>query len=93
MILNFKNNIARSIFEGQFVKGFPNTLARAGARKLEQLNVISSVTELRVPPGNHLEALQGDRKGQYSVRINDQWRICFTFASGHASDVEIVDYH
>ena len=93
MILSFKNNIARSVFEGRFVKGFPNTLARTGARKLEQLNVISSVSELRIPPGNQREALQRDRKGQYSIRINDQWRICFKFSSGHASDVEIVDYH
>ena len=93
MILNFKNNIAKSVFEGRFVKGFPNTLARAGARKLEQLNVISSVGELRIPPGNQLEALLGDRKGQYSIRINGQWRVCFKFANGHARDVEIVDYH
>ena len=92
MILNFKNSIAKSVFEGRFVKGFPNTLARAGARKLEQLNVISSLGELRIPPGNQLEALLGDRKGQYSIRINDQWRVCFKFANGHARDVEIVDY-
>lgn len=93
MILNFKNSIAKAVFEGRFVKGFPNGLARVAARRLEQLNVAVSAAEMRVPPGNRLEALLGDRKSQFSVRINDQWRVCFKFSSGHAHDVEIVDYH
>lgn len=93
MILNFKNSIAAGIFEGRYCKGFPNMLARVAARKLEQLHVVSAVTELRLPPGNRLEALIGDRKGQYSIRINSQWRVCFRFSGGHARDVEIVDYH
>ena len=93
MILTFKNSIAKAIFEGRFIKGFPNELARVAARKLEQINVVNAVMELRVPPGNRLEALAGDRKGQFSIRINEQWRVCFKFSDGNARDVEIVDYH
>ncbi len=62
-------------------------------RKLEMLNAGKSLAELRVPPGNRLAALKGDRQGQYSIRINDQWRICFVWRGGDAYDVEIVDYH
>jgi len=62
-------------------------------RKLAMLNRAGRIEDLRVPPGNRLEALQGDRAGQWSVRINDQWRLCFRFESGNAYDVEIVDYH
>jgi proteic killer suppression protein len=62
-------------------------------RKLQQLHAAADLNFLRVPPNNRLEALKGDRKGQYSIRINDQWRICFKFRSGSATEVEIVDYH
>lgn len=62
-------------------------------RKLVQLNAATSLEFLRIPPGNRLEALQGSRRGQYSIRINEQWRLCFVWADGHASQVEIVDYH
>jgi proteic killer suppression protein len=68
-------------------------LRRAALRKLLLLDAAESLDDLRVPPGNRLEKLSGDRKGQYSIRINDQWRICFVWADGDAHDVEIVDYH
>jgi len=62
-------------------------------RKLQQLHAATALEFLRVPPGNRLEALSGDRQGQYSIRINDQWRVCFIWRDGHAQDLEIVDYH
>jgi proteic killer suppression protein len=68
-------------------------IERVARRKLLYLNAAERLEDLRVPPGNRLEALQGDRAGQYSIRINDQWRICFTWRSGKAHGVEIVDYH
>lgn len=71
----------------------PQTLWGTARRKLDLLNAATSIQDLRVPPGNHLEALQGARQGQHSIRINDQHRICFVFADGNASNVEIVDYH
>jgi proteic killer suppression protein len=71
----------------------PEDIQRRAQRKLMILNNATSVADLRVPPGNRLEALSGDRDGQYSIRINDQWRICFVWAEGNAHRVEIVDYH
>ena len=68
-------------------------IERMARRKLEQLNAASSLAELRIPPGNRLELLRGDRAGQYSIRINDRWRLCFTWKAPDAHDVEIVDYH
>jgi proteic killer suppression protein len=77
---------------GKRVARFAN-LEAAAMRKLVQLNAATSLEFLRIPPGNRLEALQGSRRGQYSIRINEQWRLCFVWADGHASQVEIVDYH
>ena len=71
----------------------PASIQAAARRKLRMLNNAQSPADLRVPPGNRLEALKGERKGQLSIRINDQWRICFAWKDGHASQVEIVDYH
>ena len=68
-------------------------IARLALRKLDMLDAVVDVQTLRIPPGNHLEALHGVREGQYSIRINDQWRICFTWRDGNAYNVEIVDYH
>ena len=68
-------------------------IERVARRKLEQLHMIGSLGDLRIPPNNRLEALKGNRKGQWSIRINDQWRVCFRFENGSAVDVEIVDYH
>ena len=79
-------------FHGKRVTRWTN-IERVALRKLTQLAVSSRLEDLRVPPGNRLEALQGDRKGQHSIRINDQWRVCFVWADDGAHDVELVDYH
>ena len=68
-------------------------IQRIAMRKLQQIHAASQLEFLRIPPNNKLEALKGDRRGQFSIRVNDQWRICFRFAAGQASEVEIVDYH
>ncbi len=78
---------------GHVVKGLPREIQVLALRKLKMIDSSAKVNDLLVPPGNRLEALKRDRKGQYSIRINDQWRVCFRFADGNAFDVEIVDYH
>ena len=78
--------------DGKRISRFKN-FEKVAMRKLAMLNRVVEVTELRVPPGNRLERLKGDRAGQWSIRINDQWRVCFKFAKGNAIDVEICDYH
>ena len=75
------------------MKRWSPELSRAALRKLRMIDAAEDLADLRVPPGNRLERLSGNRQGQYSVRVNDQWRICFRWESGHAYDVEIVDYH
>lgn len=92
MIVTFRCRNTESLFNGQRVARFANIEAVA-VRKLQMLHAAHNVHDLRVPPNNRLEALKGERKGQYSIRVNDQWRICFRFANGGASHVEIVDYH
>ncbi|MCX7306015.1 MAG: type II toxin-antitoxin system RelE/ParE family toxin [Hyphomicrobiales bacterium] len=74
-------------------KGFPSDLIARAQRKLAQLDAASALSDLKVPPSNHLEALGGDRSGQHSIRISQQWRLCFVWKDGDAFDVEIVDYH
>lgn len=71
----------------------PQAIQKAAARKLEIIEAAKDLDDLKIPPGNRLEALTGNRKGQHSIRINDQWRVCFEWLDGHASNVEIVDYH
>ena len=93
MIKSFGNEGARAAWECRFVKGWPQNVLRIGNRKLTQLHNACSLDDLRAPPGNRLEALSGDRVGQHSIRINDQWRVCFVWRDGDAFDVEIVDYH
>ena len=97
MIRSFKNTGTEDIFNGKNTKAVrrtcPQDLWRAATRKLDQLDSVVSLQELRVPPGNHLEALAGDRKGQHSIRINDQYRICFEWADTEPDQVEITDYH
>ena len=93
MIKSFKNRAAQAAWERRFIKGVPNDIIKVAHRKLTQLYNARSLDDLRAPPGNRLEVLSGDRKGQYSVRINDQWRVCFRWRDGDAHDVEIVDYH
>lgn len=93
MIRSFRNDAARAAWERRFVKGVPQDVLRIGKRKLIQVHHARSLDDLRAPPGNRLEALRGDRAGQYSIRINDQWRVCFVWRDGDAFDVAIVDYH
>ena len=93
MIGSFKGRFAELIAAGQAPKGFPSDLVRPAQRKLAALIAATELQSLSVPPGNLLEALKGERRGQHSIRINDQWRICFRWSAGRAEDVEIVDYH
>jgi proteic killer suppression protein len=92
MIANFSSRETEALFRGKRVARFAN-IAAVAIRKLQQVNAASQLDDLRIPPGNRLEALKNDRAGQWSIRVNDQWRVCFRFENGHASDVEIVDYH
>ena len=97
MIASFKDKATEDIFNGKFSKAamkiLPKKLWKIVARKLDQLDSVISLDELRVPPGNRLEALEGNRKGQYSIRINEQYRVCFKWVDDEPNDVEIVDYH
>ena len=93
MIKSFRDKEAERIFRGRYSRRLPQAIQRTAARKLEQLNAATVLDTLRVPPGNRLEALSGNREGQHSIRINDQWRICFVWRDDNAFDVEIVDYH
>ncbi|RJX25917.1 MAG: excinuclease ABC subunit A [Desulfurivibrio sp.] len=92
MIRSFKCEYTEALSKGHRVKQFLN-IAKVARRKLRQLEIANRLDDLRVPPGNHLETLKGDRSGQYSIRINDQWRVCFCWTDGGAENVEIVDYH
>jgi len=92
VIKSFRSAEAEALFGDQPVARF-RAIERPARRKLVYLGQARSLRDLLVPPGNRLEALKGDRKGQHSIRINDQWRICFRWLDGHAYDVDIVDYH
>ena len=93
MIRSWRDKDAQLLFERQRSKRLPSNIQRSGLRKLKMLNAAVQIVDLRVPPGNRLEQLKGDRAGQWSIAINDQWRICFRWENGDAFDVEIVDYH
>jgi proteic killer suppression protein len=93
MIRSFSDKETERVFRRQRGAKLDRTLQRAALRKLLLLDAAESLQDLRVPPSNHLEKLAGDRQGQYSIRINDQWRVCFRWDQGNALDVEIVDYH
>ena len=92
MIRSFKCSDTEDLSKGNRVKRFAG-IATVARRKLRQLEIASNLEDLRVPPGNRLEALKGDRVGQYSIRINRQWRLCFRWTEAGAEDVEIIDYH
>jgi proteic killer suppression protein len=93
VIRSFADRTTEQVWEGTVVRHLPSEVQRIGRRKLRMLNAAQTLADLRNPPGNRLEALQGDRLGQSSLRINVQWRICFVWRDGDAHDVEIVDYH
>ena len=93
VIKSFSSKEAEKLFQGRFSAKLPQDVQRIAQRKLKQLNAAATLDFLRVPPGNRLEQLSGDRVGQWSIRINDQWRICFRWEEGNAHDVEITDYH
>jgi toxin HigB-1 len=93
MIRSFKDDLTKAAFEGRSSKGFPADLLRVARRKLQYLNAAVSLDDLRAPPGNRLEALKGDRVGQHSIRVNDQFRICFTWTKEGPMNVEFRDYH
>ena len=92
MIKSFRSKEAEQLHARQRVKRF-RAIERVAQRKLRQLDIAAELRDLASPPGNHLQALKGDREGQHSIRINDQWRICFVWRDGDAYGVEIVDYH
>ena len=93
MIKGFKDKEAERLFNREPSRKLGPEIQRVAFRKLRMLNRARTLEDLRVPPGNRLEALKGGRQGQYSLRINDQWRLCFTWLEGDAYGVEIVDYH
>jgi proteic killer suppression protein len=93
MIKTFKCKETERLFNGQFSRRLPYNVQRIAVRKLEILHAATELESLRIPPSNHLEALSGDRLGQYSIRINKQWRICFVWHERDSFEVEIVDYH
>jgi proteic killer suppression protein len=93
MIRSFKDPESEKVFNGQRSRKLPPDIQNVARRKLFYLDLAQRLEDLRVPPANHLEALKGGRKGQHSIRINRQWRICFVWRAGDADHVEIVDYH
>lgn len=93
MIKSFKDAETEKVFRRRFSRRLPQDIQRAALRRLTYLHGAKDISDLRSPPANRLEKLSGDREGQYSIRINDQWRICFEWLDGDAFDVEIVDYH
>ena len=93
MIASIRDKETATIWVGQRSRRLPSDIQAVALRKLRLLNNAQRLEDLRIPPANRLEALKGDRSGQHSIRINDQWRICFIWREGHAHQVEIVDYH
>jgi len=97
MIVGFKNQATEDVFNGKNTKPArklcPQSVWRVATRKLDQLDSVNILDELKVPPGNRLEALTGDREGQFSIRINGQYRVCFIWSAGAPDEVEIIDYH
>ena len=93
VIKSFANRNTQKLFNGEAVPRLPPEIRERARLRLAQLNVASTLEFMMIPPSNRLEALKGDRKGQHSVRINQQWRICFRWSDGNAFDVEITDYH
>ena len=93
MIRSFRDKRTAAVFKGRLRKGLAPELAGKARRGLERIDAAQKVDDLRLPPGNRLEALKGDRAGQWSIRVNDQWRICFVWRNDGPHEVELVDYH
>jgi len=93
VIKTFRDKTTKAVFEGETPRGFPADLVKVARRKLRYLHAAAALGDLRSPPGNRLEALAGDRRGQHSIRINDQFRVCFVWTAEGPAEVEIVDYH
>jgi toxin HigB-1 len=93
MIRSFRDKTTEEVARGRVPKGFPTDILRSAIRKLNMIDAALNLDDLRSPPGNRLEALKGNRAGQHSIRINDQWRVCFIWTASGAEEVEIVDYH
>lgn len=93
MIVGFRDAETHSVWEGRRSRRLPTDIQAVALRKLRLINNARKLDDLRVPPGNRLEALKGQRQGQHSIRINDQWRICFVWRDNNAHEVEIIDYH
>ncbi len=93
MIKSFKDRLTEAVYQGKSPKGFPASLVKTARRKLGYLDAAVDLNDLRSPPGNRLEALSGDRDGQHSIRVNDQFRVCFIWTDEGPKDVEIIDYH
>ena len=93
MIRSFKDHVTEAVFRGESPKGFPSDLVKMTRRKLGYLDAAADLRDLRQPPGNRLEALKGNRQGQHSIRINDQFRICFQWTPQGPTGVEVTDYH
>ncbi|MCK5672023.1 MAG: type II toxin-antitoxin system RelE/ParE family toxin [Spirochaetales bacterium] len=93
MIKSFKDELTKSVWNRKRIKKFPSDIFKVARRKLGFLEDAVDINDLRIPPGNRLEALKRNRVGQHSIRINDQWRVCFRWKDGNAYDVEITDYH
>ena len=93
MIRSFRDWETQTVWEGRRSRRLPPNIQDVALRKLRMIEAAASLDDLRIPPANRLEQLRGDRAGQWSIRINDQWRICFRWSQGHAEDVEVVDYH
>jgi proteic killer suppression protein len=93
VIKSFKNRETEKIYSREVSKKLPTDIQQVALRKLRMINNAKNINDLRIPPANRLEKLSGNREGQYSIRINDQWRICFIWQDGDAHNVEITDYH
>ena len=93
MIKSFKDKETKKIFDGEVSKKFPVNIQKRARRKIDSLYLMNDINDLRSPPSNHLEALSGNRLGQFSIRVNDKYRICFEFINSCAENVELVDYH
>ena len=93
MIKSWGSDATKKIWDGLFVRALPHDIQRIAKRKLVHIHAANVIEDLRIPPGNRLEKLSGNRNGQWSIRINEQWRICFKWENSNAFEVEIVDYH